>query len=324
MGSNAADGPTACHGTFVHVCLETAPNTAVTISADSRIDTDSPLCASVTNDRTKYCVIAATNITVAAPLHASGSRPLVLIATDSIVTTALIDVGSHSLQVGAGADPGVCPAGTLPSGGGGYAGGSFFGLGGSGGAGSDGSTGGNPAPTVANVSELRGGCPGQNNGYSNVGGHGGGAVFLIAGKRIDIRGGINAAGGGALGSSGGGYGGYGAGAGGMIGFEAPLITCDSLLLASGGGGGGGSANVIEGLDGEAPMSTAAARGGVGARGGYGGDGSAASVGARGMAGTPANGGTGTAGGGGGGGGAGLIKAPLTADLGTMVSPPPTP
>ena len=65
------------------------------VSTASNIDTDSPLCASTVSGATNYCVIAATNITIGATLRASGTKPLVLIASDSIVTTALLDVGSY-------------------------------------------------------------------------------------------------------------------------------------------------------------------------------------------------------------------------------------
>src|SRR5262249_36614853 len=148
----------------------------------------------------------------------------VLIASDAITTTALIDVGSYrsstasfaGVGVGAGANPRSCSPGTpLPSMTGGYAGGSFLGVGGIGGPGSDGGSGGSPASAVTGVSGLRGGCPAQTGNAVNVGGYGGGAVFLIAGTRIDLHGGINAAGAGGRGAGPGIEGGFGGGSGGM-------------------------------------------------------------------------------------------------------------
>jgi hypothetical protein len=291
-----------------------------TVSTASNVDTDSPLCANTVSGATNYCVIAATTITIAATLRATGKKPLVLIATDSIVTTGMIDV-----TAGAGSNPSACSLGTRPTGGGGYAGGSFVGLGGAGGFGGDGGATGLPAASVTDVTELRGGCSGQNDGSGILTyGGGGGAVFLIAGNRIDIQGGINASGQGGGAGQGLLTGGYGGGAGGMIGFEAPIITCSSLLLAAGGGGGGGSSGPFEGHNGSTPDSITPAAGGGGVNGGQGGSGSTPSRGAPGMAGSPGLAETPPGAGGGGGGGAGLIKAPATANLGTLVSPPPTP
>ncbi len=153
-------------------------------------------------------------------------------------------------------------------------------------------------------------------------------MYLIAGVRIDVQGGINAAG--ESGSRGIAHvsGGGGGGAGGMIGFDAPLITCNSLLLASGGGGGGGGSGPDDnpGGDGSDPSTTSAAGHGVGfvgnnSFGGNGGDGSVAIVFAPGERGLAGHLNASPGGGGGGGGGAGLISAPETGDLGTNLSPP---
>jgi hypothetical protein len=153
-------------------------------------------------------------------------------------------------------------------------------------------------------------------------GHGGGAVFLIAGTKIDIQGGINAAGEGGTPGIKNSAGGGGGGAGGMIGFDAPMITANSLILANGGGGAEGSGTAtVAGAPGNDPTTILAAAGGVEntVQGGDGGNGSAGLAGGSGAAGT-----SGTGGGGGGGGGAGLIKAPADATLGANVSPAPTP
>jgi hypothetical protein len=327
--------PPACLGTdIVKVCLLSAPTTPITISSPTQIDTtNSPICA-VSTSGDNYCVLAGTTITIDETLRASGTRPLVLLATDTITANAMIDVGSHrgaTPEFGAGADPATCDAGTAPTTGtytsGGGAGGSFLGLGGAGGAGGLGGAGGMPGAAASTVTELRGGCPGQDgdsvSSDKSIGGHGGGAVFLIAGNQILVSGGINAAGEGGGGgvncnvpSSGGG----GGGAGGMIGFDAPTVVGSGLILANGGGGGGGCDHSVAGKAGADPTAVTAAIGGSG--GGVGGNGSAGT-----SAGPGAAGGKGSCNmcsAGGGGGGAGLIKAPVTADLGTQVSPIPTP
>jgi hypothetical protein len=318
---------TACFGGgLVHVCLAAPPTQPLTIAARTVINTDdtssASLCAALASGG-DVCVVAATILTVNADLHATGGRPLVVLASDALTVAAggSIDVGSHRApasglpEIGAGANPSSCAAGTLPGTSGGGAGGSFTGPGGAGG----GPNPGGSAASVGTVAELRGGCAGQDgNGPSHgAKGNGGGAVFLIAGNTITIAGTINAAGeGGAEGvtnSSGAG----GGGAGGMIGFDAPMISATGLILANGGGGGEGSGVNLSGRPGADPTTPAAASGGNGGAG-NGGDGGNGSAGAASGPGSP--GANGTAAGGAGGGGAGLVKAPAQAALGTQVSP----
>lgn len=348
-----ADPPGArCYGTsVVHVCLASAPSQP--LSLDGTIDTaaGSAHCVLLVSGG-DYCVIAATEITVASLVRATGPRPLVLLATESITTSATIDVSSHRSdpKPGAGAQSAPCTGGTSPtigvgaapgSGGaaGGGAGGSFLQPGGRGGVGGDGhSTGGiaGAAILASTVSSLRGGCDGQSGAgaIAAAGGHGGGAVYLIAGRSISVDGGIDASGEGGAGAvpgppagSGNGYGGGGGGTGGMVGFDAPAITVTGLVIAEGGGGGQGGSSEFPGNPGADPSSLAEAPGGDGGadNGGAGGFGSVGKQTA-----TVNNGSAGVGnagffgGGGGGGGGAGLIKATDLAHLGTSVSPPPVP
>lgn len=336
------DAQLFCYGSsIVRVCFDAPPSGPLMIAASATtLDTGTGLssgtqliCATPVSGGTGYCVIYATDITIGAKLRATGSKPLVLIASRTIMTTAQIDVGSHRGQTpetGAGADPAVCMtmAGTAPTNGGGGAGGSFLGFGGAGGNGNGAPSGGGvPGPTSGAATTLRGGCPGRDGAAANSGdqgrmGHGGGVVFLIAGTMMNIQGGINAAGEGGMPGVANSAGGGGGGAGGMIGFDAPTVSANSLLLANGGGGaeGSGTANA-PGAPGNDPTTIAAAAGGSG-NSGTGGDGGNGSFGFAAAAGSPGN--PGAAGGGGGGGGSGLIKAPAGASLGTNVSPAPTP
>jgi len=347
---SGADAPPpdalVCYGTgIVQVCFANAPTQPLTISNTKTIDTgtDSLCATNVVSGGANYCVVVATTITISATLRATGPKPLVLVASDSISVPSggSIDVGSHRQrgigepETGAGADvdTATCVAGTPPTNTGGGAGGSFTGKGGTGGKGTAANAGTPADVAMPPVMVLRGGCPGQD-GKATAGsaGHGGGAVFLIATNKIDIGGnGINAGGeaggGGALGVDGGGGG--GGGAGGMIGLDAQTVMVTSSLVANGGGGGeGGSVSLaVTGQDGTDATTTNAAPGGNvnTASGGDGGDGSAGPAAGPGMAGS--NGGKSGAnfgGGGGGGGGAGLIKVPAGVNLGNKASPAPTP
>jgi hypothetical protein len=330
------------------VCFTTPPTGTIDVSIPTTFNTDTGTvigtgtqltCATPTSGGgpggNGYCVLAANTITINQSLRAIGTKPLVLVAVDSISVPMSIDVSSHRMgpidSLGAGADPATgCGNGTPPSSAmgtsGGGAGGSSMGPGGSGGNGGgvNGGVGGVHAGSPGFGTVLRGGCPGQDGAGVGHGarGHGGGAVFLIAGNSITVGGMINAGGEGGAGATGANDGGGGAGAGGLIGFDAMTITGTGTLIANGGGGGeGGSSGGTKGNPGDDASSTSAAAGGTGGSN-SGGDGGAGSAGAAG--GTGVIGQDGTAGGGGGGGGAGLIKAPATATLGTNVSPAPTP
>ena len=308
------------------------------------IDTaTSPLCAATLSGGDRYCVIAATTITINAGIsvQASGAKPLVLLASDSITIGSLstIDVGSHRATqntaefVGAGADPTSCDAGIAPTTangtGGGGAGGSFIGAGGKGGSGSNtnpGAGGIAGAIAAAPVTTLRGGCAAQAGAgaTSAAAGHGGGAVMLIAGHSIVMADGvIDASGEGGSGGQFGLAGGGGGGAGGMIVLDAPSITSSDQIFANGGAGGEGGSQTQPGEAGRDPSDEQPALGGANINGGgNGGDGAGGTAAAT-AGGNGGNGNTG-GGGGGGGGGTGLLKAPANAVLGNQVSPPPTP
>jgi len=327
-----ADASPGCFGQLINICLSAVPVQPLNIQDVTTIDTDTSSMCSADTNRSEYCVLAATDITVGAALRATGTRPLILLASGTLRSRAsgVIDVGSHrvrpqgSPEIGAGADPAACAVGTLPGNSGGGAGGSFVGSGGAGGFnnGLDGSAPGLPSAPVTFITDVRGGCAGQDGSGHAAKGHGGGAVFLIANVSIIVDGLINAAGeGGAESAAGGGGGG---GAGGMIGLDAPTVTVTSLLLASGGGGGGGG-GALGGAPGPGadPTTVGAAAGGVGTgEGGIGGNGSepqSAGSGAMGQPGFSSD--LDSNGGGGGGGGAGIIKAPAAATFAVATSPP---
>jgi hypothetical protein len=326
-----------CFGTPINICLTSVPANPVNLPAT--INTDSG-CTQVVPQPggIDLCVVAATTITVTGPTHATGSRPLVLVATEAIDVQSTLDASSTPTAAGAGASSAACtlaPAGGDDQGGGaGGAGGSYQAKGGDGGRGdenSDGNPAGKAPGGVAGATQttaiIRGGCKGGDGGTAGaqrgVGSPGGGAVYLIAGTSITVatNGGVYAAGGG--GQFGNNCdGGGGGGSGGMIGFDAPTITIAGKVAANGGGGGGG--------------------GGTGTAGNNGGDGTTVTYNMRALAGPPGagNGGAGgqgsalgnttggnganaNCGGGGGGGGVGFVWT-HGAVTGTQISPAATP
>jgi len=333
------DGPTqkVCYGStsgLVRPCFPSAPSGDITLQA--AIDTtNDPMCSkTVTDVPAGLCVITGANITVASGtiVAATGTKPLVLVATGMITVSGALNASSYhattapyaTTQTGAGADPmNGCLAAGAPGVSGGGAGGTFTELGGAGGGGNGGSAGGTAGGPQATVA-LRGGCRGQNalGAGGGRGGRGGGAVYFIA-STINIDGTINASGeGGGLGVSGGNAGGGGGGSGGLIGFDAATITNNGLVFANGGGGGEGSGGGQSGLPGLDATGVGVATGGAGGSpGGNGGNG-----GAGGTAGGTKTGGNGATagadGGGGGGGGTGVIKVYGGGTLGGQYSPNP--
>ncbi|HSN25411.1 MAG TPA: hypothetical protein VLT45_03975 [Kofleriaceae bacterium] len=327
-----ADAPASCLGSgSLAVCFDAPPTAAVTLP--TVIDTaTSPLCTSTAHwasPQTESCFVVGTAVVVpAGATRVLGERPLVLVATGDLTVTGTLDASSHiaDASIGAAADAAACASGTpamqANTGGGGGAGGSFTTPGGNGGLGANGTSSGGIAGAAIAPSSLHGGCPGQpgapGGNQTTRPGHGGGALYLLAGSAIDIRGVVAANGSG--GSSGvNRAGGGGGGSGGMIVLYAPSIAIAGTLIADGGGGASG-ADGAQGNDGSDPAfnaQLAPAAGGASGFGGPGGDGYASGVQAQNGGDTP----SGTSrGGGGGGGGAGYIRA--NKPLGNArVSPP---
>ncbi len=318
------DDAAACYGTgLVTACFQQPPTGDVAIGDD--IDTDTSNQCSTDSRNAAWCVIAGESVTVPSVVHVTGSKPLVIVATQTIAINGMLDASSRRVggQLGAGANPAACASIAPPGTSGGGAGGSFGGAGGNGGEGATANAGGTAGGALQTPTTLRGGCRGQDgNGASKgTGGNGGGALYLIANTSISINGSVTASGAGAtaglMTSSGGG----GGGSGGFIGLDAPAVTCNGSIVANGGGGGEGSGSTTAGNPGQDVTTAAAAQGGSAGtfNGGDGGDGGAAT--------TPGgeNGKNGGTSGGGGGGGAGIVRLYRASAIGGSgpVSPPPS-
>ncbi|HEY4177109.1 MAG TPA: hypothetical protein VGM90_09770 [Kofleriaceae bacterium] len=296
------------------------------------LDTDGADCDEVTPLRgLMVCVIAADNIAIADDVIPAGSRPLLLLARDSITVSGTLDLSNG----GAGSG-GACAAtingtngatNTVSASGG--PGGSQSGVGGKGGA----QNGLQPIASNVNtgIDKLRGGCPGGTGGNSGgAGGAGGGSVEMAAGRVISVTGTIyayGASGHGAAATAGQTAGGGGGGSGGLVLLEAPTLNVGptGVILAHGGAGGGGalSGNASNGAEANIANGSAALGGmAVGTTSGAGGNGSGNGAAAMpGKNATAAN-----ASGGGGGGGPGAIRifsSVLTQMPGSSIHPTPS-
>ena len=303
----------------VNLCPMTSPGPALEISASTSIHTDDGMttpanpaiaCAMMKGGSTpSVCAIYATSITIDAnvTLSATGGKPLVLIATQSIDLEGVLDVASHIGGATGPASPNPsCQAGTNPKNAGGGQGGSYE-TSGAGGGDEDGAAGtAGAAGATVSIAKLAGGCPGANGGGGGAGGAGGGVVLISTPSlTIGTGGAIDASGAAGHGAAAGRHGGGGAGSGGLIAINAAIITMNgnAQIFANGSNGGGGSSSnpASNGAD-----PTGAASGGSGgASGGSGGAGATgATRAAAAVAGHPGT--NNNDGGGGGGGGAGAI------------------
>lgn len=325
-------------GGLVRPCFPAAPTGIHEF--DGPIDTTTSTdCIPSVKGAVEHCVIAGEQIRITGPVTVTGSKALVLVATDTITITGTLDAASKrnasapyvNIQTGAGAaslGAGTCNAPTTVGIDGGGAGGTFVAKGGKG-AGIPGTgESGEPQTTLA----LRGGCPGQNGAGAEAsrgaGGQGGGALYLIANAVIDIKGGgrINASGEGGHPGLGNDAGGGGGGSGGLIGLDAPTIMNAGIVFANGASGGEGADSngaATAGFPGPEPNDerpSAQADGGCdGGAGGAGGAGGSDPSPPTGSPGVSAN----FDGGGGGGGGTGVIKT-YRGVLTGKYSPTPTP
>src|ERR1043165_3744263 len=106
-GSGPDTDPNNCFGTPpFNVCFDPAFTQALTQPLsipDQPINTSNDTrCVLMTVAGTESCVLAGKTITVetTATLRATGSRPLVLIAVDTIMISGTVDVGSHRVRDG--------------------------------------------------------------------------------------------------------------------------------------------------------------------------------------------------------------------------------
>lgn len=337
-------GNGSCFGTGIaKPCVPAVPRGSLQVSG--MLDTDTDAACVVVDQPVPgppLCVIASERIAITGPVRAVGARPLVLVASEAISVDFPLEAGSHRAEAATGAGAAPCPSGVALSEGGigaGGAGGSFHGSGGTGAA-ATGVPATMPLARAAFPDHVRGGCNGGAgaSGTSLAGnpGAGGGALYLIAGQRIDVQSVISADGAGAyleppeVGARAGGGGG-GGGSGGLIVLDAPVIalggTARLIAVGGAGAGGGGTAPSQAGADPDPaapfpiPITAVGGAGGL-PDGGKGGSGSSpASIdGADGVDGTMEGGG------GGGGGGAGFIQLRCTTcpPPGAVIVPPATP
>lgn len=344
---DAAEAVCVGQGKF-QACLRTLPQ-PITLSADIQTDgnqclakADEPIGWTASQGQPDACFIVGSTVQITGTLTVRGTRPLVIVATDTITLTGTLDVSARvgKTFVPAGFDPANCdPFGTTPmnatNGGGGGAGGSLGAVGGNGGKGGNNATAGTATLPAMQVTTLHAGCPGQAGGtgdgmgtpnLASAGGFGGGALALIAGTKISFAANsvINASG--AAGTAGNHRtGGGGGGSGGMIALWAPMfqVGTSTEIFANGGGGSSGGTNSSDGVDGNdppyaPPNPNIPGNGGVLGGAGNGGNGYALDLDPQ--VGTTGNSGNG---GGGGGGGAGIVFANMAIGANATVSPPAT-
>jgi hypothetical protein len=308
----------------------------------------------------EVAVLAVKSFTVNGNVKITGSRPLVIVAGDTIAIMGTLDGAARNAvpgpgggTVGQGASAGKdgSHADTYADSGGGGAGALIAGS-----KGGDGAWNGATAPGGA-AGAIFGGdlsvtLPGGSSGgkfsseacaaaaVNGGGGAGGGSIQLSARRKIDISGNVNAGGGGGLGGCVNGTAdqgsGGGGGAGGAIWVESPSVKMSGGLWANGGSGGGAAEGLI-GVNGTAggngndgPMSTTPAAGGTspgmnaggGATGGTGNGSTPSSGKAPGMPTAAPSGMTANAGGGGGSAGTITIRYKGSASLSSNISPAP--
>src|SRR5665647_1823516 len=101
-----------CFGTLSPVCFATLPVGDVTISGVINTDTDSRCQVRTQVGGPDLCAIAGDTVTVvSAGASVTGSRPLVLVASQYLVVLGTLNVSStRTTQIGAGANVAACAA----------------------------------------------------------------------------------------------------------------------------------------------------------------------------------------------------------------------
>lgn len=257
---------------FVEDALEVSTAEWDTDACDASIAPTAAATAQVGGG--EVCLVRVGSLTVTETLTVRGSRPLVVVARDTITVTGELLAGASGQLGGAGGGRGADVAGTLnatgaaPGGNGGLAdnfadggggGGGHCGAGGAGGTGgvaAGGVAGGASAPAFELI-PLSGGSGGGRGGRprsseGGFGGGGGGAIQLSAQGivRVDGRINVSGAGGGAgndtVMSNVGAGGGGGSGGGVLLESLTGVEFGASAVILAGGGGGGAGASCLEG------------------------------------------------------------------------------
>jgi hypothetical protein len=324
---DGSSGP-FCYGTgLVKVCFASEPTGDLSIT-QTAIDTGAFGCASAADvlSGAGPCYIAATTISLPSgqTTLATGTLPLVLVATETITIAGTLDAAGHhqNSSTPAGGNFSGCQAGSNPNSGtygGGGEGGSNLAMGGDGGDGGT-ASGGIAGAALAVPTTLHAGCAGHSGGNSGgSGGKGGGALYLIANTSIAINGRVDVSGAGGSGDGdNSGAGGGAGGSGGMVGLDAPTVNITGAVCAIGGSGASGATGSSgqSGNDatGGSTACTAGSPGTASGGGGSGGAGGVSGIGAVGSAGT-------TGGGGGGGGSSGYVRIDGTRTGSGAIQPP---
>jgi hypothetical protein len=247
VGKNGTGAEMLASTGFFSTCIEDGLS-SVMLTAGFSTDDAAAMC----DDRlgADVCTIVASQITVS-NVVVTGSKPLVLAASQQISIQGILDVSSAGggQASGPGANWSGCPN-TLDanSGGNGGAGGTIniqvlndLYQAGNGGF----SSGANPDASYPQTpfAAFHGGCAGGLGDVTNGGpqprADSGGALYLMA-PDVNVSGAILADGAPGAGGSFGDGGGYGGGSGGIVAFDAVTIeTLTATIHAYGGGGGAG-------------------------------------------------------------------------------------
>ena len=298
------------------------------------------------NNNGSYSTLIVRNLLVQNTVKVSGLYPLIVVASESITITGLLDGTANGAVPGAGGYVGSHGNGSGKDGtgsgqdvGGGGAGYQF-----TGGASGFETCGNTTTPGAlgglvwgdASLALFQGGSGGGKgsvvgvcSGASPVGGAGGSVIQLTAANAVTLSGQMVAGGGGGTGgcitANSGSSSGGGGGSGGSLMIEAVVVTVSGVLAANGGGGGGAAYATLGGPGSDGKASAQPAPGGTGGfhngselvelRGGAGGTNS---VGEASMGTTDCS----KSGGGGGAPGRIYVRSRGPATLPGTISPPP--
>lgn len=265
------------------VCDAVATAPTYVVDTDTTIDTsDAANCNGGIVTQTagrEICVLRYATIDIKATLRATGTRPLALVADDSLAVEGMVDVSAKAGVTGAGG--GAFAAGDragVDFGGGGAG---FRTVGGKGGNATSNGGGGAGGPIVVPSPQTTGFIGGttaqgpttqqQLQGYAGPGAAGGAATLIACRGSVSITGTIAANGGGGRGGKdtatvGTNFvGATGGGSGGFVVIQGLQVSMTGKLYANGGGGGGGcgtdNCTGNDGQDGQ--LSTAPAQPGAG-------------------------------------------------------------